>query len=433
MKSRYVSIFALVAVGCGGGDLGDWTGTVSDSAGISIVSNPDNGIWTTSSQWTLEEELRIGTVEGDPEYQFGQVGFIAVDSRERIFVLDTQAQHVRVFTADGEYQQTIGRPGSGPGELGPAAMAVFMGPGDTLLVPDMGNQRVNRYGPDGSSLGSFRLALENGMPMSIAATRSGIIAEQVRPLPLPNRPAVDTMDAIIILETDGTVSDTIITFASGRTLNFTSDVPEINLFSAEPVWRLTDDMTLWYGVNNEYRIGVYDADGALQRIVTKPFEATAVADRDQAKMLEFLEEAWRDAGVPPQAIPRLKDAVSFADVYPAYAQFQVGPGQTMWVQHIQSPSALTEEELANYNFLEDIGAPDWDVFDADGRFLGVVTMPSRFAPRTFVDDKIYGVWRDELDVQYVVRLGVTGIPGGDTPEVPLALEGKGNRGAGTQP
>ena len=72
------------------------------------------------------------------------------------------------------------------------------------------------------------------------------------------------------------------------------------------------------------------------------------------------------------------------------------------------PSALSAEELESYNLIEDSGAPDWDVFDAEGRFLGVVSMPKRFAPRVFVDDKIYGVWRDELDVQYVVRMRIVG-------------------------
>ena len=46
------------------------------------------------------------------------------------------------------------------------------------------------------------------------------------------------------------------------------------------------------------------------------------------------------------------------------------------------------------------------MFDNEGRFLGVVSMPRRFQPVLFVDDKIYGIQRDELDVQYVVRLGI---------------------------
>ncbi len=48
-------------------------------------------------------------------------------------------------------------------------------------------------------------------------------------------------------------------------------------------------------------------------------------------------------------------------------------------------------------------ASGWDVFDRAGRYLGVVNMPPRFQPRLFHEDEIYGVWRDDIDVQYVVR------------------------------
>ncbi len=41
-----------------------------------------------------------------------------------------------------------------------------------------------------------------------------------------------------------------------------------------------------------------------------------------------------------------------------------------------------------------IGSPDWEVLDADGRFLGVVTLPNRFEAMQFVGDAVYGVWRD---------------------------------------
>ena len=72
---------------------------------------------------------------------------------------------------------------------------------------------------------------------------------------------------------------------------------------------------------------------------------------------------------------------------------------------------MTQEQRDAANFLEDIGAPDWDVLDHEGRFLGVITMPDRFAPRVIVGDKIYGVWRDEMDVQYVVVLEIERLSG----------------------
>jgi hypothetical protein len=415
------AVTALALAACGGGD--SWTGTVTDSAGVAIVENPATGMWSSSSQWSLEQELKIGSIEGDPEYQFGQVGFIAVDSRDRMFVIDAQAQEIRVFSPDGEYVQTIGRPGSGPGELGPQAITLYMGPGDTLLVPDLGQQRVNRYAADGTSLGSFRLALENGLPMAINATRSGVIVEQVRPLSLPDRPATDSMDMLVQLGTDGSVLDTLKRFPPGGTINLANpNSPEVTVFTAEPVWQIANDMTLCFGVSDEYSIGMYSPDGTLERVIRKPFEVTPITERDQEMMWTFFEEQLR-ANVPPQAyseaIQRMRSVIHFADHYPIFAGVQFGPNKSVWVQHIQSPSGLSEEQLKEWNFIEDIGSPDWDVFDAQGRYLGVVTMPARFAPRAFVDNKIYGVWRDELDVQYVTRMRIVGVDDSDTGAIEL--------------
>lgn len=421
MKKLFAGATSLVALflcACAGGE-GAWMGTVRDSAGVTIVENTLESIWTVSNQWTLEEELRIGAIEGDPDYQFGAIGFIAVDSRNRMFVMDAQAQHVRVFSADGRYEQTIGRPGAGPGELGQAAISLYMGPGDTLLVPDLGNQRINRYAPDGTSLGSFRLEFEKGLPMAINATRSGVIVEQVRPLALPDQPVRDTMDAIVKLASDGTVLDTLKKFPSGGTINLGGATPELNFFSAEPVWQVLEDMRLCFGVNDNYSIEVYSPAGELERIIRKPFTQNPVKQRDQEMMIEAMVELWTEAGVPPQAIPQLRQIIHFAEFYPAFAAIQRGPGGTMWVQHIQSPSELSEEEMAAFNFIEDIGAKDWDVFDADGRFLGVVTMPPRFSPRSIVGNKIYGVFRDDLDVQYAVRMRIVGVEFDDTGAIQL--------------
>jgi hypothetical protein len=69
---------------------------------------------------------------------------------------------------------------------------------------------------------------------------------------------------------------------------------------------------------------------------------------------------------------------------------------------------MSETEVFSLNFTEEWASRDWDVFDSDGRFLGVVTLPQLFTPKLFRGDKIYGIWRDELEVQYVVRLRVVG-------------------------
>ena len=399
------ALLACFAAACAGGE-SKWTGTVSDSAGVQMVSNPDRGTWTSGTQWTVEEELRIGTVEGDANYQFGQIGFLAVGSDGRIFVLDAQAQHIKAFGADGEFQHTIGKPGGGPGEIGLGAQFVLTGPDDTLIVPDMANQRVSLFLPDGSSAGSYPLSLADGIPMLFQTTSAGMLAMQRRPMPAPNQPVRDSMDVVVVVTTGGTVTDTLMTFPSGKTFQMSGGTPEINLYTQESVWRLTEDLKLVYATNDDYRLSLYASDGTCERIISKPFERQPVSERDQRAVMSFIERAWTDAGVPPSMLPQLRNIVHFGESFPAFAAIQLGPQGTIWVQHVQSAAALSDEELEQYNLLEDTGAPEWDVFDAEGRFLGVVSMPRRFAPRVFRDDKVYGVWRDELDVQYVMRLRV---------------------------
>ncbi len=398
--TRYAYAFACLIVlpffACTTDNTG-WTGTITDSAGVKIVMNTDDGMWADGEEWTFEEEMRFGALEADPEYQFGQIGWITVGSNGDIYITDTQAQQVRVFTNEGQYIRTVGGPGNGPGELGRNARYLMVAPGDTLVVPDPTNRRINRYAPDGTALASVPLRPEEGRPVRYYLTHSGVLVAQVR-MPLP-----DTLDHIVAIESSGQFGDTLITFPSGGA----SRTPgETHQFSPEPMWNVTDSLTVIFGVNNDYRIGTYDRSGTLTRIMARDYEPAPVTARDLRAYWAYLDRAWIDAGVITSRLPELHARVKFAEFYPAYYGIHVGPHGSIWVQRIQTPGGLSDEELERYNFLEEFGSTTSDVYDRDGRYLGVVKLPDRFQPRTFRSDKVYGVWRDELDVQHVMRLRV---------------------------
>ena len=126
-----------------------------------------------------------------------------------------------------------------------------------------------------------------------------------------------------------------------------------------------------------------------------------------------------DLGVPPPAWPIIRQGITFTDTYPAYAQFRTGPNGSLLVQHMIKLSDLNEDELRDINPQVGFGSPNWDVFDSQGRLLGVLRMPDRFQPTRFVANNVYGVWRDDLDVQYVIKLRITGLPGADTGGIPI--------------
>jgi len=385
-----------------------WAGTITDSAGVTIVANPAEGIWTEADRWTLEEDLRIGVQEGDPDHQFGEIGAITIDSHGRIFVLDVQSQQIKIYTADGIYQQTLGSRGDGPGEM-QWTLSVLIGPGDTLLVPDRRLQRMNRFAPDGSFINSTNYSREDGVSLSFRTNSSGVVAEQVRPLVVGRRVPDDPEDAIVLWAPDGTRVDTLASFPSGGYIDMSGPrSTEFHLYSPEPCWDLTETGGLLFGVNDAYRFEISSSGGRLERVVTKAHEPRPVTERDIGIVRTHLEEGWRNDGAPPDLVLRLLKTWHFNDFFPAFQALYEGPAGTVWVQKVKPPSEMTKEETAALNFPNEWVARKWDVFDSDGRFLGQVAMPTRFTPRVFRGDRIYGVWRDELDVSYVVRLHVVG-------------------------
>ena len=79
-------------------------------------------------------------------------------------------------------------------------------------------------------------------------------------------------------------------------------------------------------------------------------------------------------------------------VYPPVDRFTIGTDGTLWVRR-----QLGDEAIG------------LDVFSSDGIYLGEAVVPPDFAQmsiRYAGRDWLYGVFTDDLDVQYVVRLEV---------------------------
>jgi len=87
-------------------------------------------------------------------------------------------------------------------------------------------------------------------------------------------------------------------------------------------------------------------------------------------------------------------------------QLVAGPGNTLWIQRMESP-----DEVQGLDLLSPIDQPvaggEWLVYSVDGRRVGGTRFPQGFQPRVYVDDRFYGVHTDALGVQRVVRLEVS--------------------------
>jgi len=80
-------------------------------------------------------EAQIGSSTGPREEVFGRVVDLAADDERNVYVLDDRAGEVRVFSPAGEYMRTLGRSGSGPGELNRPSHIDVRGGVVTVLNP----------------------------------------------------------------------------------------------------------------------------------------------------------------------------------------------------------------------------------------------------------------------------------------------------------
>ena len=388
-------VCAMSGIGaCGGADA--WSGTISDSAGVTIVTNPDAGLWQVGDGWVVREELTIGHVEGDPAYLFGSIAGICLSAAGEVLVVDRQAASVRVFDPNGLLVRTLGGPGSGPGELSSTLAGCHVGPGDTVAVPDLQLYRVTRYALNGVVAGSEPFDIGVGIPIRWSMLPNGRLVAQLR-FGLLDPSQLGMPDALVAETPDGALDDTILGLPPSGVIGLPSGQPRYTLLAPQPIWTLSDDGSVWVYDGGDYRLVRYDASGSLTKIVTRTIEPRAVSDVDRVAITDGIERTF-----PAPLIANVLGGINFAPTYPFAFALAVGPEGTLWAQRFRAPSSMVQElrEAMNFAprdaelFLADVtlrvGAPDWDVFDADGRYLGVVALPERFEALQFAGDAILG-------------------------------------------
>jgi len=402
MRKPVIPLLAVLAWGCSDGDAApDWKGVVRDSAGVQVVENPAEALWRPGEEWTLTEALRIGTLEGEAAYQFGAIASLAVDDHGRLYALDQQAREVRVFDEGGRHVETLGRPGSGPGELGMALPFVFVRR-DSVLVVDAMNQRVTIFA-GGDDATSFPLDFTKGIPTAWSKDPSDRLIVQLRGMGMPGMAAHEGGDPIVFIDEQGALGDTVLLLPRGESFDMTGGVPRMRIFAPEPVWSMGEDGRIVSGKNSGYRLEVRDPDGTLRRVITRAFETQPITEGEQTRLRATLRSFMESQGAPPAAVSQLIDQMQFADSYPAFATLVAGPWGTTWVQRVRSVESLDPGTFGP----EALGSPDWDVFDEDGRYLGAVRTPDGFRPLVVRGDHLYGVGVDDMEVPVVLKLEVS--------------------------
>ena len=117
--------------------------------GVRVVHNSGPGAWGRTPKVALEPVRVLGDPEtADENLAFHMPSAVAVDAAGRLFVLDMGNHRVQQFGPDGSYLGTFGRQGQGPGEFYYPSWLDVDDRG-FLYVADPNNQRIQVLTPDG--------------------------------------------------------------------------------------------------------------------------------------------------------------------------------------------------------------------------------------------------------------------------------------------
>jgi hypothetical protein len=398
-----VFLLLLWISGCGSRDTpGGWQGTVVDSAGIRVVHNTGAGVWGPGNGWTFSEILTIGADVGDPAYEFGTVTSIDVGPDGRIYVFDRMAGEIRVFDSTGTHLRSFGGQGEGPGEFTRVAAGAFLTRDGTLLVPDVGNQRITTLGPQGNVLGSVPVSYASGFPVRWDADGGGNVFVQRRAMGFNEDPQLAAGDPLVRIGPEGQ-EETLVLLPKAETVWMEGSAPRFRYFADEPSWDVGPTGTLRIGRTQAYRIEIRDPDGSLRSVVSRSWEPRPVTAADRDRFEHLLRDALDRAGVSPDGIDRQIRNLSYGSTFPAFNQLMEGPGGTTVVQQVMALEDMDALDLSE-EMSRRLGARSWDAFDLAGRFLGTFDLPARFTPMVWKGDAVLGRWLDELDRAHVMKL-----------------------------
>jgi hypothetical protein len=384
-SSLFLAFFIQV-VSCGK-QRAEWTGTIEEVAGVSVVKNPNAPLHSVDIL-ILEEELTIGETEGREESAFFQLRDVDADESGRIFTLDSKEANVKVFDQDGHHLRTIGGRGQGPGEF-QIPNDIFVDDKNRIYISDVGNDRLSVFEEDGDFADSFNFT-EYSITEITGVNRKGEI------ILLMNRTSKESSEHFLAFDYVVDVYSARFEFLERL---YRATIPVMQGFAKqgkmlslsipyqEKLCCAMDSRDhVYVAESEEYAVRVLASDGKLIGRIEKAHERSEVSRRDIKNLIRenFQDDEietifWLETVEKQLRCPRYKPV--FDKLYSDQDKLLV----------------LRQEGGEGKHFFA-------DVFDPTGKYIGITQL--EVLPRAWKNNRIYTIEEDESGFQCVKRYKV---------------------------
>jgi len=390
MRRRIIALLCVLfsLAGCGGEGPPSVSAAVSDSAGVRILQYAEYPApQVHSGTQSASYEIQIGARMGEGSRSFDGVAQVLFMPGEKIVVADRGSREIRVFDHGGTHLDTWGRRGEGPDEF-QVLQTALLGPDDNIIGVDSRGPRIVRFSR-GGFVGSRAVEPARStvrIPVFLGEFDDGtLLASAVVPGHMTERPSRPEILLVRYSPWGERLSEIGIFLGSERVSIRRGPAVSTHVLPLGRNTYFASSGDLVAVVDNyKCQVVFLSQSGDPVSIVRWPPPPQTRAR--EARWTSFVDSAV--AAVPKERAPEVRstlESLPRSEGVPFLsAILSVGHG-SVWVR---------EDGL-------DLPESSWLVVNPLDGVRGRVTLPSRFSPMDVRADKVIGVWRDSMDVEFV--------------------------------
>jgi hypothetical protein len=373
---------------------GGWEGQEVIREGVKHVLNPATPA-EGQAEIVLEELWRLGGVTDEEGELFGVVSSVFRDDQGGFYLLDSQLNEVKVYSPDGEFIRSIGRPGEGPGEFQNTGDACLLSDGRIAVVQVFPGKAV-LFNPDGTPAGDLALNLgEEGSGQSfLVALEVERVGERIGIGYMNqsfNQATLTQSSVLGLFDTQGQQTTRVLAFESEQDMRQGYPIIEAQSARFTRRWAAAPDGTIYTPVAfHGYEIHVFDPAGKLAMVIEREYEPLRRTPEEKQRIEEIYEGYARTA---PNA------RVEIEDYHSDFDEILVRSDGTIWVFTSRGRWRVPEGVLGIY-----------DVFDKQGHFIRQVTLLGSGDPRV---DGVFLLGDRVVVVGNLMSAVVASVGGGD--------------------